>query len=199
MKNGLPVPVIPEITNAIQYRFIIDDKDRARFEEKGKEWSPRKVEYVPRTHIDVSDGKTSNLEYLGGAMGFPTAFLSTEKFPFGQYVWTKPLALIYRPLNTIKDFTVSSDEIANNDHHPLLMLKYEQNHEQQRVWVDPAKEYLPVRYVSKWKGTDSVRMDISYSKDDISGWAPDSWNIKTLNPNGGGSDVRVSKSYSDFD
>ena len=45
------------------------------------------------------------------------------------------------------------------------------------VWVDPAKDYLPVRWAST---SGDFRADFSYQSDQVFGWVPHSWTIKRL-------------------
>ena len=178
------VTPIPDVTHITKYRFLMDAQGRIRFEESGKEWASDKAEIVPRTFIDIFDGKIGKMQFLGGAMGFPTAhFCGVDSHRAGKSIWLYPLIMIYRPFNQVTGVFASKtltliDKTATVENDPVIVL----DHGAGEVWVDPAKDYLPVRYTERRTGfdRDRWRMELSYKHDDANGWVPHAWVIKML-------------------
>ncbi len=52
------------------------------------------------------------------------------------------------------------------------------------VWIDPTKDFVPVRYSEQFGGIDLCVLNISYKHDSIDGWIPISWNGTVKNIDG---------------
>jgi thiol-disulfide isomerase/thioredoxin len=51
-------------------------------------------------------------------------------------------------------------------------------------WLDPARDYIPLREHRTLNGEDRERLDISYKADHTCGWAPDGWTITNVGMGG---------------
>jgi hypothetical protein len=56
--------------------------------------------------------------------------------------------------------------VIETEEHPGMQLSY---------WLDPARDYLPLRQHRALNGEDRERLDISYRADPACGWAPVGW------------------------
>jgi thiol-disulfide isomerase/thioredoxin len=52
-------------------------------------------------------------------------------------------------------------------------------------WLDPARDYIPLRWHWTNNGEDRERLEISYRADPTCGWAPDGWTDSTVRMGGG--------------
>jgi hypothetical protein len=82
-----------------------------------------------------------------------------------------PLKLVYRPLSCFDAGKVSINGRQQFDGRSVLVLKCGD----EIVWVDPARDYLPVRYY-EMRGQAVLRfIEIEYLFDKGNGWVPKSW------------------------
>ena len=61
------------------------------------------------------------------------------------------------------------------DQHPVFVLKTDNK----KLWVDPEKDFLPVKREDVIRGVVQRQIEISYVRDKTHGWIPSSW-ITTL-------------------
>ena len=66
---------------------------------------------------------------------------------------------------------VLTNETADFEGNRVVIVK----HGLGTMWVDPAKDYLPVRYTTEANGRVENLIEISYKHDDRFGWLPKSW------------------------
>jgi hypothetical protein len=52
-------------------------------------------------------------------------------------------------------------------------------------WVDPARDFLLVRFTTERAGKLGHQVDIEYAMDDSNGYIPNKWSIMVLNASGG--------------
>ena len=165
----------------------MDAQERTRFEENGKEWAVDKAEFVPHTHVHIFDGKIGKTQFMAGALGFPIALFGghADYSEIPNY-WIHPLvAIVYRPFSYSNGMFPSktltlTDKNATVENNPVIVL----DHGKGDVWVDPAKDYLPVRYTLRRGGVDLYRMVLSYKNENDNGWLPQAWTIERLDSNG---------------
>ena len=176
-----PTP-IPDATHIIQYRYLTDALGRARCEDIGKQWAPDKADFVPRSHVEVFDGKSVNTQYLPGQAGYPVAFLNEKtRAKTGEHVWMMPLNLVYRPLSRVGSlYDPTKLALAQESANDGLLILGDDNG---KVWVDPAKDFLPTRYNQNHVGRNGVRMEITYSRKSDQSWVPDTWIVEMVRSN----------------
>jgi thiol-disulfide isomerase/thioredoxin len=65
--------------------------------------------------------------------------------------------------------------VIETERHPGMEMAY---------WLDPDRDYLPLREHRTLNGEDRDRLDISYRADSACGWAPDGWKDSTVGMGG---------------
>jgi beta-lactamase regulating signal transducer with metallopeptidase domain len=65
--------------------------------------------------------------------------------------------------------------VIDTDSNPGMQLSY---------WLDPARDYIPLRQHRSLNGEDRERLDISYRADPTCGWAPTGWTDSTVGMGG---------------
>ena len=65
---------------------------------------------------------------------------------------------------------------ASVDNQELVVLR----HEDDEMWVDPMRNYLPLRYAIREKGEERWVVEVSYKEIAHEGWKPASWRSSLL-------------------
>ena len=178
----------PDTTYIAKYRFLMDDKDRLRRERDDVEWSVEKNDYLPRTSVELFDGSINKLLYTDGASQFKIAFIGTDHTHIGELLWLWPVRLTFRPL-TGGSAVFNRESLAisaNSEGGDLIALKDAQLHSntQLEVWVDPTKDFAPIRLTGTYKGNVVSRLSISHRHDPVDGWIPQAWTIEVYRNDG---------------
>lgn len=170
----------------VRHRFAVDPTGRVRFEVEGKKWSAKEGRYVPETVEEVIDGRVGKTFYRQGVQEFPNLHIKAKKESgTGRDVRSLPLRLIYRPFDpALGQFTREHLVLAPVkgvvEGRPCLIVK----HGDADIWVDPSKNFAPVRYLESRRGTLKRSIEIKYSEDKDFGWVPKSWTNVYLTPKG---------------
>ena len=77
------------------------------------------------------------------------------------------------------------------DGRSCLVVQYDRGRNEVSVWVDPSRDFIPLRYYERHRGVLATEIQVSYLKDEQHGWVPKSWNISWLEDTG-----RVRQSWS---
>jgi hypothetical protein len=184
--NSTQAATIPDTTFVAEDRFLMDGRGRIRFDDKSKEWAADKADLVPRSSIDLFDGKIRQIQHYDLESGDSTLILRENKIHSGAYgAVMHPLATVYRPISIgIAGFEAKNLTLANEnatvDNKLVLVVDYGNG----KVWIDPNKDYLPVRYTIEDKGVTYWRTEITYTRDDDHGWLPQSWTVEALDKSG---------------
>jgi hypothetical protein len=183
--DGAPKPP-PNANFPIEMRLALDDRGRARFEYAGKTWASRKNAMVDEVTIDLYDGKQRKTFFQDEAKGFPSYHLSAAaSAEFVRHVRLVPLRLALRPLDprvgcfTAGELTLT-DQQGMVDGKACLVLK----HPRGTVWVDPARQFIPVRYFAVDQGKVTRQLEIDYDPDGVAGFLPKAWKDVRLLPAG---------------
>jgi len=176
----------PDTTFIATYRYVMD-RGRIRMEYKGKEWSTDKSEFVPKHYVEIFDGNIRKSHFLESASGFPSASLGgfNNNNTVGKLVWLHPLNMVYRPFDKAAGIFDSKklslkQEMSASESGPVMVL----GHGEGDVWVDPKRDYLPIRYIVLRDGVKVWQMDLSFNHDERDGWVPNSWTINQLDRDG---------------
>ena len=160
---------------------MADAGGRFLVEEFGHEWIPEKREFVLKHTVDLFDGKSSKSFYDQGR--FDHLYVTVSENPkdprLAGSIWVDLIKLTFRPFSlAARAFDakklVLTDETEMIDNHRVLVM----GDENRKVWVDPAKDYVPVRWAST---SGDLRAEISYQPDVVVGWVPHSWTIRRSN------------------
>ncbi|GEM_PF-5191332 len=176
----------PGVTFANETRFVIDVQGRVLLDYQGKRWSAERAEYLDSRTFTVFDGRTRT-DYFPSGEAFPSAHITQEEASSstGRHVRTLPIRLVFRPLDG-KLGVFDPGKLATTGlkaevgEARCLILK---NGEDQ-VWVDPARDYIPLRWYQKRGGVTYWFIEIDYELDKEHGWMPIKWKNVALNPAG---------------
>jgi hypothetical protein len=173
----------PDETFIVAYRYLMDGQNRIRQEERGREWSNDKAEFVPREVTQIFDGTLKHTFYMKDRSGFPSLHIGgNNNDTVGKLVWLHPVNMAFRPFGkstgVFDEKKLSLDDKASViDGVPMWTL----NDGVRIVVVDPERECVPVRCTTVKPG---ITVDISYAHDEVCGWVPQSWTIKYRGPVG---------------
>jgi hypothetical protein len=178
-------PQIPDAKFIINYRYVSDAKGRIRVEESGQEWSTEKSSLVPRIHLEVFDGANRRSLFLASASGTPSDHVWSDSNAVGKLVWLHPVNMVYRPFSksggVFDEKTIAlTTEKADLGGQPMLVL----SDAACQVWVDPTRDFVPVRYLVVRNGATEWQMDLSFTHDHECGWIPRLWTINLADPAG---------------
>lgn len=95
----------------------------------------------------------------------------------------RPLLFLYRALHPTMGRKIRGqyrvrESQETHDGYPCIVLDPLDGGEhgvRDSYWLDPSRGYLLVRFVSTVHGKDSIRQDITYTKDVDHGWVPTRW------------------------
>ena len=172
---------IDDATYIINYRYISDAKSRMLLEEKGSEWDSKKLGLAPRKVISFFDGKSSSIIFEEDRLGHPSSHLQSKAEHFsGNMVWLYPVNLAYRPFYAVVglvdakrlELTTETTVIGGA---ATIGLQYNGG----RIWIDPTKDCLPVRY-----SVEGTNIDIDYRRDSNLIWVLQSWSVSVENSDG---------------
>lgn len=159
----------------VEMEFALDNRGRVRVLYRGKNLSTKKRGYVDATELSVFDGTLRKT--LLEDVSFPSFHI--YKGTAGQVARdgrVLPLLLLYRPLDAaLGDFRPPSlrveDEMGTVAGRPCLIL----NDGEDKVWVDPEREFIPLRYRMSQRGRLRQSIEIRYNHSPEKGWTPSDW------------------------
>jgi hypothetical protein len=157
-----------------EYRFVIDERGRIRFEEKGKAFMQDRDEPVDRHLIRTIRDNEQHTFFSYGSARYPTCFIVRSKADKDSRLL--PIAAIYRPFHAMVGFFDGNQlQLAGRtvvqDGRTCVVLK----HQEHEIWVDPARDFVPVRIMEVHEGAIRVDVVVTYRLADKE-WAPDAWN-----------------------
>ena len=172
-------PKQPDTIFATKQRLLIDQTGRLRFEGDGQVWIIDRGDFGPRTTVTVIDGDVQTfLASRSETHDGPTKIVNSGGEGRMRDHRILPLRLALRPSEFNRGSKVCdptklslTDETAEFEGDRVLVLK----HELGTLWVDPAKDCLPVRYTQEAGGRVEDLIEISYVHDERFGWLPKSW------------------------
>jgi hypothetical protein len=180
-----PDEKVPDDISHRRRRFVLSADDRSRSEEDGSEWDGNKKTYVPKRTVDVFDGKARST-FFEDRFAEPHAYFQIRGGNiFGKDARNLPLRMALCPLRQgIGEFgavnLVLTDETATIDDHALLVLKADSK----KLWIDPEKDFLPVKREDEHREFIDKKIEISYQRDKTHGWVPSSWTTTLLSQTG---------------
>jgi len=195
--NGRQGPPEPDRSFAINRRFVSDGRGRMRFEECGPQWSARQAAIRPKTSARIFDGHREQILIEHGELDFPSANFrkGTAKQSYNGQAFF-PLLLVYRAVHDAigvvetKSLVVEKKTEIFNKHVIVVLTDAHRELVDPRleivrsVWVDPARDFVPVQYTESKNGSVRIVVKIDYSKDAELGWVPQSWTMILMNEKG---------------
>lgn len=179
---------IPDISFPYKVRLICAGADRIRSEYEGKNWSLKRGELVPFKVINICDGK-SGITYFPWNQKYKIAYIAAcEAAEDANDIQTIPLFIFLRPFGqpfgkidpTKLELVTTSAEINGTR---CCLLKFRRTNQNDLIWVETSKDYLPIRYSwsrPKYGDVPDDIIDIEYAYDETNGWFPVSWTNRWL-------------------
>jgi len=153
-------------------RFVVSGP-KAYIEYNSRKWGAESKAYSPTKTIIASNGELVRTSFFPGVRTFPTFHIEKARDgnAAGSAFFVLPLNLAFRPL---KYFAVNQLMFGGRqdfEGRSLVLL----NHREDVIWVDPSRDFIPIRYYQR-RGNETTRfIEISYELDNEYGWIPKSW------------------------
>ena len=172
----------PDVAFGYKTRLILDHKSRVLLDYEGKRWSPEKADYVESRTVTAFNG-TVRIDYFPSGEKFPSAHITQQDkaLKAGRHVRALPLRMAFRA--TDANLGVFDPKKLATSHLKgqvgavrCDILK----HGADEIWVDPARDYIPMRWYEKRGGVTLWFIDIDYIFDKRHGWIPSEWKIVSL-------------------
>jgi hypothetical protein len=182
-------PPCPDSTFVLMYRFATDFKDgqiRTRLDDHGRQWwtVAETGKFFDRTRVELLDRGVEKQFFSNAPDGRPELITRSTPGVLDHHdIRSRAIRLAYRPLTgPIAVFpgqlklVVDADKIADG----TIALEFADA----KVWVDPAKDFLPVRYTKGELKSLRSEMEIEYALDEKLGLVPQSWTSKQYDSTG---------------
>ncbi len=138
--------------------------------------------------LSTFDGQSSMRWHAGRGGGTAQGtILSQPTYDDIQNVHLRAITLCLRPLDPtfnggvpLSDFEVVSRE-ETVDGRACLLLRQRADASQHKIvnllYVDPAREFVVLKWAEEVNGKLSAEIDISYAQDALIGWVPSGWSL----------------------
>ncbi len=185
--SGQPLDKLPRnITFPIKRRYVEDSQGRSRFDLARQVWN-HGDQFEPEEGLSIFDGEFfTSYSVRPSKSRYPSA----SRHRAGQIrprEWY-PIALAYRPFKVIRGEMAITNTQGVVEGRPCLVLGQQEQRQdgtwETQVWVDPVRDYLPVRYYLLFKGKPYFTLETTYRDDGQGRWAPASWTLVELNASG---------------
>lgn len=179
------VPADSDATFPITLRFALDAERRVIFEYNGQKWSSSRKAYVPFRVHEVFNAGLRSVHFPEGE-DIPSAHLSSDEAGTTvRDVRTMPIRLAFCASHTqFGLFDAPALKLTNRkaiiDGSAMVVLQQNEN----EVWLDPARQYVPIRYYQNLHGKLDRFIEVDYSFDQRHGWLPKAWKNVDLAPSG---------------
>lgn len=163
---------------------------RFKYSYEGKQWDPNVGRIKDRAYISAHTGTVfKQLQLEHGLAKFPGPMGSIgRKNADSNNRYLLPLLIHFRPFDqgvadlTDAEYTANAGTIGKTK---CAIVRCKGAGGRFECWVDPARDYLVMRILKKQR-----RTDISYVRNKVVGWIPQSWSIRVMHSDGS---LRVSK------
>ena len=179
---------VPDTPFVVKVRLAIDGSELFRMDYRGKSFAPKESSLSDHHYVDLfnsNEGRRYTI-FLVNHSGYPSGHISKTDTPTGpRHPQVLPLRIIYRPFDPkigVFDATklgLTKDQGVVDDHACLILTDGEKT-----VWVDPAIDFMPVRYFEIKNGVTRRSIDIKYAADSQHGWVPVSWTNESVKERG---------------
>ncbi len=184
-------PIPPKDTSFdITMVFAVDEKGRVLLQYDGNTWSSEKNQYVPKTTRDIFDGQLRKVFFPQGVKSFPNLHISNNTASdTARDLRAAAIRMVYRPFDTTMGvFDPSKLAITERkgvvENRQCLILSHTQDTQEEMIWVDPSRSFLPLRHTIRRRGVIAEQTEISYREDPSNGWVPALWNNALLDKDG---------------
>ena len=179
---------VPDTSFVLKVRLAIDGGELFRMEYSGKDHAPKGGSLSDHHFVDffnADEGRRCTI-FLENHYGYPSGHIRKADAPVTPTSpQLLPIRLIYRPFDPqIAVFDATKLRLTKGkgvvDDRTCLIL----GDSEKTVWVDPALDFMPVRYFETENGVRRRSIEIKYAADSQHGWVPVSWTSDNVNPQG---------------
>jgi hypothetical protein len=177
---------VPDTSFNISLRIAVNGNQRARLDYDGKSFVSKGNGYLDQRQIETWVNSVQKVLFLSGQQDFPNAHISMNaNCPPARRPRALPIMMVYRSLdNKIGVFDSNKLQLMKDksivDGQLCLILKDDES----KLWIDPAKDYVPIRYQMIRRANIARSIDIKYITDSQHGWVPKSWKQVELGADG---------------
>ena len=155
---------------------------RFKYSYEGKMWDPNAGRIKDRTYISVHTGTVFKQLFLEPSLfPGPKGSIRRENADSNNR-YLLPLLIHFRPFDQgVADLTDAEyiAEAGTIGKTKCAIVRYKAAGGRFECWVDPARDYLVMRILIK-----TTRTDISYARNKVVGWIPQSWSIRVIHSDG---------------
>jgi hypothetical protein len=183
-----------DVSFDIQMDFSLDEK-KGRFRTDYQAKATEEFQAVPQTSVVIHDGQIGKTFFpKSSGTPFPLAAISNNSPLLHTCdLRSLPISLAYRPFDGViagvfdrAKLTLTTEEGVVEGRDCIILRENDgESDTVKTVWVDPARDFIPVRYLTSRNGHTDTQVEVSYVKDASLGWVPNAWTIRWLNEQGG--------------
>jgi hypothetical protein len=186
-----PGEVIPPIDTTFDVAVSLSlDGEKVRHVRDDQQWSAKAKSFVAQPETTVFDGATGKTFRPVAAtwMSWPSGIVKARN-PIGSSLYLSPVMMSFRPFHTemrlfdVESLVLTGRRAMVDGNWCLEALQRMQTYEQ-RVWLDPSRDFVMVRFLSTQKERLTRKIDVRYRQHSPSLWLPDSWEIVMFHPDG---------------
>ncbi len=181
---------------AARYRVddvtLVFDGDKFRYEtefvrpETGTEQDPHR-------YLTVFDGDRSQLYRPTGSSRPEAVIFPEQTFSEKHNLYIRPILLLCRPLTEggldiqLETYRVEPKRSVVDTRECVVLTEVAGSRPgglQNVMWLDPQAAYIPLQFIEKVHGHNTIQIAMHYSEDASHGWLVTKWTVSWLNPNG---------------
>jgi hypothetical protein len=196
---GMPEPrwlgaVPPWDTTHTVIHAVCFDGEKLRYSIRGNHaMNPHTLEYGRWYYVSVFDGKVAKLASPEGTVltPWPTIIIKAKPQPIdAQVPHLRPVLMTFRALfprlrsYDIDRLTFTGRQAVIRGAKCLELEQKEAINQVTRLWVDPGRAFVIVRYLTLSGEHVTQKIDVRFRKDAVTGWTLEGWDVDTLNSDG---------------
>jgi hypothetical protein len=188
--EGAVIPYPPKdvtLQNSVELKL---DGRMMRYAYEGPQLIQRTRDYRQRRFLSVTDGQESKSFFgkdpSGDERFHASGFVNKDvRCAEATNLRVLPILLCYRPLDVemglesdVTKFSLSPQKAKIGQRDCLILretLPLGRTSRQRWLWIDPERDFVPLRFISTVEDQIRIQMDISYTRDESHGWVPSQW------------------------
>lgn len=186
----------PKHTTLTNECSLAIDGQKMKFSYTSAGWSRKTKRYEPTSYAAVFDGDSCRVLHEYGPNHekyWPQAIIRAERTHVDARLdRLQPLLMTWRALMAgMRGFDLDGFRLVGAttviDKRTCLELQQRLPvgpEAENRLWVDPARGFVVVRYLATRKGIVKTKLDVRYGPDKQAGWVPKEWQIIFNDPRG---------------
>ncbi len=192
LANGGPYP--PEDASVVIDSNVFGFDDRGRVFLETAAWDPPAGGKGGKTiyrsafngQVSVDYFPPANVDFAVGTI------YDSDGYKEIRSIGIRPLLLVYRPFAhnmlraDLSTYSVLPDDAAVNGIRCIILRQDAPpgRRVQESYFLDPSRQFLPLRFLSTHSGKPTVQIDIEFTSDAKFGFVPSGWKLLFLRPSG---------------